>query len=87
MDRRPADLPVAPIAPTPLRVLGEVVWFSPDRGFGFVRPDDGGEDVFLTWSVLPGEGFRTAAAGARIAFVRDNDAHGPVATDVEVLAG
>lgn len=85
MDRRPTDLPVAPTAVAPLRVLGEVVWFSPARGFGFVRPDDGGEDVFLTWSCLPGAGFRTVAGGTRISFVRDADEAGPVAQDVEVV--
>lgn len=85
MDRRPGDLPTAPTAATVLRVLGEVAWFSPDRGFGFVRPDDGGDDVFVTWSVLPGDGFRTIDGGARVSFVRDHDSHGPVARDVETV--
>lgn len=86
MDRRPSDLPVAPTVPA-VRVLGEVAWFCPDRGFGFVRPDDGGDDVFVTWSALPGTGFRTIDGGRRVTFVRDQDAHGPVALDVELVAG
>ncbi len=40
MDRRPDAL--SPADAPPIRVLGEVAWFCEDRGFGFVRPDDGG---------------------------------------------
>lgn len=85
MDRRP--LPVPPPAAPTTRVLGEVAWYSEDRGFGFLRPDDGGEDVFVTWSQLPGTGFRRLGHGQRCSFTRDSDAHGPVATDVQVVGG
>lgn len=84
MDRRPtAGLPpaAAPLA----RVVGEVTWFCGEQGFGFIRPDDGGDDVFVTWGVLPGIGFRTLETGQRLSFVRDSDAHGPTARDVELL--
>jgi cold shock protein len=85
MDRRPTTS--LPAAAAPLaRVLGEVAWFSGERGFGFIRPDDGGEDVFVTWGVLPGVGFRSLEPGQRLTFVRDSDAHGPTARDVELLA-
>lgn len=84
MDRQTTDLPAA-AAPLP-RVLGEVAWYCPDRGFGFIVPDDGGDHVFVTWSVLPGTGFRSLDTGQRLSFTRDADQHGPTATDVELLA-
>ncbi len=83
MDRRP--LVISPPAAPLTRALGQVTWFSEDRGFGFLRPDDGGADVFVSWEQLPGTGFRTLGAGQRCSFTRDDDGHGPVATDVEVL--
>lgn len=83
MDRHPTDLPAgAPLT----RALGQVAWFCPDRGFGFIRPDGGGDDVFVTWGSLPGAGFRTVDPGQRLAFVRDQDTYGPTARDVELLA-
>lgn len=85
MDRRPLDLPGPAAAATDLRCLGEVAWYSPDRGFGFVHPDDGGDEVFLTWQSLPGTGFRSVRGGQRVAYARGADAHGPVALDVELL--
>lgn len=84
MDRRPDAL--APADAPPIRVLGEVAWFCEDRGFGFVRPDDGGADVFVTWHALPGAGFRTLREGQRCSFAREQDQHGPVATEVHLLA-
>ena len=83
MEHRPVE--PAPIAAPTIRVLGEVAWFCENRGFGFVRPDDGGEDVFVTWQQLPGAGFRSLAAGQRCSFARDHDDHGPVAREVHLL--
>lgn len=84
MDRHPSDVPAtgAPL----IRSLGQVSWFCPDRGFGFIHPDDGGEDVFVTWGALPGAGFRSVDSGQRLAYWPDHDAYGPTARDVELLA-
>lgn len=67
------------------RTHGTVAWYCPDRGFGFVTPDDAREDVFVAWSVLPGDGFRSLDAGQRVSFRRSHDQHGPIAVAVTVL--
>ncbi len=47
---------------------GTVKWFNPDKGFGFITPDGGGEDVFARFFAIVAEGFKTLAEGQRVAF-------------------
>ncbi len=47
---------------------GTVKFFNTEKGWGFVTPDDGGEDVFVHFSGIEGEGFRTLEEGARVEF-------------------
>jgi CspA family cold shock protein len=61
-----------------------VRWFCPDRGFGFVVPDDGGPDRFVTFSALPGSGFRALEEGQRVTFLPAEDGTGPIATSVQL---
>jgi CspA family cold shock protein len=48
--------------------LGTVKWFDDSKGFGFVTPDKGGEDVFVHFSAISGQGFQTLVEGQRVSF-------------------
>ncbi len=85
MQRRSGEIRLDP-APTPDgRVTGEVRWFSQEKGYGFLVPDDGGEDVFVRFSALAGDGFRTLTGGQRVTYVPGDDGRGPRADDVRPL--
>lgn len=48
--------------------LGTVKWFNDAKGFGFIQPEDGGEDIFAHFSAIQMEGFRTLKQGGRVSF-------------------
>lgn len=64
------------------RVRGSVRWFSQEKGYGFITPRDGDEDVFVRQAAIEGDGFRSLHPDQEVSFVRERDGRGPRATDV-----
>lgn len=63
--------------------LGTVKWFNEKKGYGFIRPDQGGEDVFVHYSVIGGRGFKTLAEGQRVEYDATKGHKGIQATRVQ----
>ena len=61
---------------------GTVKWFSDEKGFGFITPDEGGKDLFVHFSSIAAEGFRTLAEGARVNYEAEDGPKGPNAVNV-----
>ena len=61
---------------------GTVKWFSDQKGFGFITPDEGGEDLFVHHSNIEADGFRTLQDGQAVEFEVGQGRKGPEATSV-----
>jgi CspA family cold shock protein len=65
--------------------VGTVKWFNDAKGYGFITPDDGGKDVFVHFSSIGGQGFKSLAEGQRVEFEVREGAKGPEAANVTKL--
>ena len=61
---------------------GTVKWFNNSKGYGFIESKEGGEDVFVHYSVIKGEGFRTLKEGQSVTYEYEQGPKGLQATEV-----
>ena len=64
---------------------GTVKWFNDAKGFGFITPDEGGEDLFAHFSSIQANGFKSLKEGQKVSFEITQGSKGPQASDVEKI--
>ncbi len=64
---------------------GTVKWFNDAKGYGFIAPDDGGKDVFVHFSAIEGNGFKSLTEGAKVEFEQREGQKGPEAASVNLV--
>ncbi len=63
---------------------GTVKWFNDAKGFGFITPDDGGEDLFAHFSAIQSKGFRSLQEGQKVTFEVTQGPKGKQASNIQV---
>ena len=61
---------------------GTVKWFSDEKGYGFITPEDGSKDLFVHFSGISGDGFKSLAEGAKVEYEAAEGQKGPEAKNV-----
>ncbi len=64
---------------------GTVKWFSDDKGFGFITPDDGDKDLFVHHTGINGDGYRSLQEGAKVTYEAEEGDKGPKAVNVSAI--
>ncbi|HEY7604892.1 MAG TPA: cold shock domain-containing protein [Gaiellaceae bacterium] len=65
---------------------GTVKWFNAAKGYGFITPDEGGKDLFVHFSQIAGEGYKSLDEGSRVEYEAREGQKGPEATGVTAIA-
>ena len=68
-----------------IMATGTVKWFSDEKGFGFITPDEGGKDLFVHHTGINASGFKTLAEGAAVSYDAEAGDKGPKAVNVTPL--
>ena len=63
---------------------GSVKWFNDSKGFGFITPEGGGEDLFAHFSAIQSQGFKTLAEGQRVSFDITTGPNGKQASNIQI---
>lgn len=64
------------------KITGLVKWFNPEKGFGFITPNDGSKDVFVHYSAIQSDDFRTLSENQEVEFSVEQGPKGPSAVNV-----
>jgi len=64
---------------------GTVKWFNEAKGYGFITPEGGGKDLFVHFSAIAGDGFKTLAEGSTVEYDAAEGAKGPEARNVQLV--
>ena len=67
------------------KIKGNVKWFNESKGFGFITPEDGSKDVFVHFSAIQTNGFKTLAEGVKVQFEGEKTEKGLRAVQVSVI--
>lgn len=74
---------MGPVGPgSPAMPTGTVKWFNADKGFGFISPDDGGDDLFVHHSEIKTSGYASLEEGQKVEYAVGEGRKGPCATSV-----
>lgn len=66
-----------------MSTTGTVKWFNESKGYGFISPTDGGEDVFVHFRAIVGDGFKTLTEGQTVSYEVENGPKGLQASQVQ----
>jgi CspA family cold shock protein len=65
--------------------VGTVKWFSAEKGYGFITPENGGKDLFVHFSAIQGDGYKSLNEGDKVEYEETQGRKGPQASNVRVI--